>query len=128
MRLPRWLPSVLLLAGLIFLITPWSGRIQWKFEGDGRIFTRTGQAGLELGSFGFQEGYTSGGMPQWDAFMTLGFPVEFLCLGLAAWIVVRDVRTRRSVRGACSDCGYDLRASPERCPECGKSAAIRPAA
>jgi hypothetical protein len=52
-----------------------------------------------------------------------GAPMWILGVPLLAPFMVMLVRNRRSVRrrraGLCIQCGYDLRASPERCPECG---------
>jgi hypothetical protein len=54
-------------------------------------------------------------------------PVGFVCsVALAMWlpgIVARHGQRRRMERGLCTRCGYDLRASRDRCPECGT---IRP--
>ena len=44
--------------------------------------------------------------------------------GLWTLLVIRG-RLRAKRAGCCSICGYDLRATPERCPECGT---IRPKA
>ena len=60
--------------------------------------------------------------------------VQFWCLAaltaftpLATTIpIVRVVRRRHRAKrfGLCPSCGYDLRATPDRCPECGAVAAI----
>jgi hypothetical protein len=63
----------------------------------------------------------AGVSPGVDTWVTL--PYWFLA-GLAAVapsLRLRQLRRRRCQRGKglCPACGYDLRATPERCPECG---------
>lgn len=37
----------------------------------------------------------------------------------AAIMLIRWLTRARFVVGCCANCGYDLRATPQRCPECG---------
>ncbi|HEY7118309.1 MAG TPA: hypothetical protein VH475_17100 [Tepidisphaeraceae bacterium] len=51
----------------------------------------------------------------------VGVPLYFVLILTIALPAVRLwKRSRRPRPGTCARCGYDLRATPERCPECGQ--------
>ena len=59
--------------------------------------------------------------PIWAVFLLMGLiPARNLGMLIAY--------RRRARAGACCSCGYDLRATPERCPECGADACHLPMA
>jgi hypothetical protein len=58
----------------------------------------------------------------WRSWHVLVVPCWQLVIAFAALPVawsIRRVRRRHPVSGLCPMCGYDLRATPGRCPECG---------
>jgi hypothetical protein len=48
------------------------------------------------------------------------------CASLVAWGIRRLRRKESDYSGRCPACGYDLRATPDRCPECGSVPAPPP--
>jgi hypothetical protein len=73
----------------------------WSFAG----FTYSsfgGDVDLQLGAFS---------VPYWFLLLTFGlFP--------ALWLI-RYILRKRPPSTTCPTCGYDMRATPHRCPECG---------
>ena len=73
-----------------------------------------------LGPFAVQ----SGEVPS-HRFVLVAFPhwalVALSAILPAYWLVLRRRWRRQRLReqGRCERCGYDVRATPERCPECG---------
>jgi hypothetical protein len=98
------------------------------FGGNGSFEFHGGRTILGFGylSFDVERGGTHGPNEEKDRERDLLFPLWFLALCLAvpatswlrgAWKRTRGVRRARL--GLCANCGYDLRASQQRCPECG---------
>ena len=54
-------------------------------------------------------------VPYWAV---IAITATIVLLGIRSWRA--EIRTKaRSAAGECVHCGYDLRATPGRCPECG---------
>jgi len=94
---PRW-KSVTLVDGMLVVdeTSPLWRRMgfNWNVRAGRTLSTRYYEAAVPLGA--------------------IALPLAFLP---TAWLVARRRRSRR--RGVCATCGYDLRASRGRCPECG---------
>ena len=58
----------------------------------------------------------------WPAIVLVWVAGVVMCAAIFQIIRLEDLRKRRE-SGLCVHCGYDLRASPGRCPECGAAAA-----
>jgi len=122
-------------------LTSTRGRIQWVFARTRQKQDRVSAASMvihqsdmpydmpalphQLLAMGWGEAST---VPPWLSRPALSMPDAYLVtllLILPALWIYRDIRGRRRTHsGVCHACGYDLRATPDRCPECGRLVAM----
>lgn len=111
-RVPNW-------RGCTFSNEPYASQPQWV---DQPTVTRWHAAGFRVSQSYSATG--DGTVAEWAA-----VTVPYWALASAASLVPvlvwgrALVRRRRGGLGRCQRCGYDLRATPGRCPECGSLAA-----
>jgi hypothetical protein len=75
--------------------------------------------------FGFQSETHRGnykGNDYWTGSLAMPYWLPVCMFGFLPlwWLVYEGIRRLPSKPGICPGCGYDLRATPDRCPECGK--------
>jgi hypothetical protein len=97
------------------LPSPW-GPNQWKWGGFDLKYNVTSHGTDLSGPKIWRDDAIR--LPYW--FLAL-VPLVFTLLGARRIQQARRIRWRVE-HGLCPRCGYDLRATPERCPECGQSA------
>ena len=86
--------------------------------------TRTGFAG-----FFVEDGKATPAIPNTpNRWVIIAIPYWSIALtgaALPAIVLRRRLGARRQRSGTCAACGYDLRATPGRCPECGTAANVK---
>jgi hypothetical protein len=105
-----------------FTEDPCAGEPGWNFFSS---IQRSNSGALNWSAPRFDRRYQSlnGGF-----LLYLNFPHWVVVLMTLAPFVAAHLRRRRKNRfsdAACRNCGYDLRATPQRCPECGSKATVR---
>jgi hypothetical protein len=75
-------------------------------SGSGTVLQLPGNAQLARAPMQFVQA------PLWSLLLLTAIPPAW-------WLDLKRRRARRVRIGCCANCGYDLRATPDRCPECG---------
>jgi hypothetical protein len=105
-------------------------RTRWPRPSDG-ILARIGISYTRYGKEPPDEKETHGWADSWGYTHIVTIPhwlALMLASALPAFTAIRWIREHGARQGgSCTTCGYDLRATPDRCPECGAAPARPPA-
>ena len=94
------------------------GGAVWTQRVGVRLSLQTGMFQRRVAPWLFTEPYRAYAVPYWAPMILTAIP--------AGVVLTRTVRRfGRARRGLCAGCGYDLRATTGRCPECGEEFARR---
>src|SRR5688500_17299941 len=74
------------------------------------------------GPIAYRQIWYDGTRPRWSVYVPHWFVVALVGALPTAHVAGRLLRRRRRP-GHCATCGYDMRATPRRCPECGTTGA-----
>jgi hypothetical protein len=104
---------------------PGFSREAWPVTARSRNFTDWGTRN----GFRAQRETSRAGGNGYHSVLRVVFPcwlvVLLTCLLPGCWLLERTREATRRQSGLCTACGYDLRASPGRCPECGAVSRIK---
>ena len=64
---------------------------------------------------------TADGVRRWNLVLPAWLVAAAAAVPPVCWLVAPLRRRHRGRSGLCPSCGYDLRATPDRCPECGRA-------
>ena len=95
-RAPIWTGLLLSVVAYSFVLVNGNGNLKYRIAGEGAFPTL---ARLSL--------------------LSIWAMIGGRCAADVVWYV-QDRRRRAIAAGLCPGCGYDLRASKDRCPECGR--------